>query len=84
MVLGRDGVLTLEGPAAATDSSEGASYAATAGRLRVDAFVNSACYELAAGTYAWSLTEARLTLTLVEDPCAVRRDLFAGDWSPSL
>jgi hypothetical protein len=83
MTLSADGVLTLAGPATATDSSEGASYADSGGRLRVDAFVNSACAELPAGVYAWNRDAQGLTLTLVEDPCDARPDLFAGRWLPA-
>lgn len=80
MTLEADGVLTLDGPAAATESSEGASYADADGLLRVDAFVNSACPELPAGEYAWTRDASGLTLTLVEDRCGPRVDLFAGRW----
>ena len=80
MVLERDGVLTLNGPVGATASSEGASYSATAGRVRVDAFANSVCDELAAGTYAWMVRGDALTVTLIDDPCTARRDLFVGTW----
>ncbi len=80
MTLTADGVLTLDGPATATDSSEGASYADSGGQLRVDAFVNSACSELPAGVYAWTRDARGLTLSLVEDACDARPDLFAGRW----
>ena len=43
-------------------------------------FVNSACPEQAAGVYEWRTGGSTLTLTLVEDPCAARIDVFAGTW----
>jgi hypothetical protein len=83
MTLSADGFHTLAGPPTATDSSEGASYVDSGGRLRVDAFVNSACAELPAGVYAWNRDARGLTLTLVADACDARPDLFAGRWLPA-
>jgi hypothetical protein len=83
MRFGSNGVLTLHGPATSTTASDGASYDVQDGRIRVDAFVNSACPELPAGEYAWSQTGGVLTLTLVEDLCRVRTSLMAGTWQPA-
>lgn len=75
-----DGVLTLSGPQAVTASSEGASYAVTDGRLRVDVFVNSVCPEMSAGVYAIDVSADTLTLSAFEDPCPVRADVLVGSW----
>jgi hypothetical protein len=80
LAIADDGVLLLSGPARTKVSSEGASYAATDAQIRIDVFVNSACPEMAAGVYGWERTGARLTLTLVEDPCEARAEMFDGTW----
>jgi hypothetical protein len=80
MALTDDGVLRLSGPETVTASIEGASYAATAGRLRIDAFANSVCDQKAAGLYTWQVSGDALVLALVEDPCAGRVEVFAGTW----
>lgn len=83
MTLSADGVMSLAGPTRAADSVEGASYAESRGRLRVDVFVNSACPELPAGVYGWARDSGGLRLTLDEDPCRSRADLFVGRWQPA-
>lgn len=79
MTLTPEGVLRLTGPAGAP-SSEGASYSTDGRRVRVDAFVNNVCAELPAGTYGWTVAAGDLTLSLLDDPCSPRADLFSGTW----
>lgn len=76
------GILTLDGPAGAP-SSEGASYSDLGGRIRVDAFVNSACAELPAGVYTWDTSGRLLTLRVEDDPCPARVDVLDGTWRRS-
>lgn len=79
MTLTPEGVLRLTGPAGAP-SSEGASYSIDGRRVRVDAFVNNVCADLPAGTYGWTVATGDLTLSLLDDPCTPRADLFSGTW----
>lgn len=81
LTLEPDGVLALSGPATAQDSTEGASYELTAGHLRVDAFVNSACPELPAGVYEWQVSGDSLRLDAVSEQCLPRAELFVGTWT---
>lgn len=81
MGLTADGVLSLTGPAG-TPPAEGASYSTDGSELRIDAFVNNVCAELAAGSYAWVIASGDLTLVVLDDPCPTRVDVFAGTWGP--
>ena len=62
-------------------ATDGVGYYVTGARLRVNAFANDACTNLAAGTYAWRVRADVLTLSVVSDPCAARRAVLGGRWT---
>ena len=74
------GVLGMTGPVGARSVTDGAAYAVTGAQVRVDAFVNSVCYELAPGAYTWVVVADGLRLTPLSDDCAARVELLAGTW----
>jgi hypothetical protein len=74
------GVLGLTGPAGGP-ATDGVAYSLEADRLRVDAFANDLCANLAAGAYRWSVTRGALTLAVISDPCDARVAVFAGRWT---
>jgi hypothetical protein len=77
---GVGGVLSLAGPSAGP-ATDGVGYAVTGPRLRVNAFGNDVCTNLAAGTYTWRVHADVLTLSVVSDPCAARRAVLGGRWT---
>ncbi len=81
MELREDGVMVLAAPASSSVQTDGISYEATAGDVRFDAFVNDLCAELPAGAYRWSVSEAGLRLTVVDETCAARALVFEGTWT---
>jgi len=75
-------VLEIEAPADTGEETDGASYATTSSTLRLDAFVNGSCYELAPGSYRWTLTGSTvLQLQADDEPCQARREIFGGAWT---
>ena len=74
-------VLRIDAPAG-IEGTDGASYDATASTLRLDAFANGACDNLAPGTYRWTVTGSRvLQLQAESEPCGPRRNTFDGSWT---
>ena len=80
VTFGDGGVLGLTGPSGAQGLSDGAAYAVTGAQVRVDAFVNSVCYERAPGTYTWAVVADGLRLTPRDDDCEPRAELLSGTW----
>lgn len=80
VTFGDGGVLGLTAPAGAESVTDGAAYAVTGAQVRVDAFVNSVCYELAPGAYTWAVVADGLRLTPLADDCDARVELLAGTW----
>ena len=77
-------VLAISAPPGAPEGTDGASYDATSSIVRVDAFANGACSELAPGSYRWTLTGSDLLrLQAGDEPCDVRREVFDGAWTSS-
>ena len=86
MTLGDGRVLGLVAPAGVSAErapTDGASYQITEDTLTVDAFTNGVCSELPLGTYSWTAVGDGLLLQALNEPCAVRREVFAGLWQPS-
>jgi hypothetical protein len=81
MDLGADGVVTLEAPAGSPVETDGVSYGLTDDLLRLDAFVNGVCAEQPAGQYRWAVVGATLWLTVVDEPCDQRAEVFEGSWT---
>lgn len=78
----RGAVLQIEAPAGTDEAIDGASYATTSSTLRLDAFANGSCYELAPGSYRWTLTGSTvLQLQHDDEPCQARRRVFDGAWT---
>jgi hypothetical protein len=80
VTFGADRVLDLVPPARAAEVTDGTSYEVTGSQLRVDAFVNSVCYELPPGAYAWARDGGGLRITVIDDQCTARVELFTGVW----
>jgi hypothetical protein len=81
VTLQRNGAMVLDSPTGARNVDDGAAFAVSGSQLRLDAFVNGVCPDEAPGTYGWSRTGGRLILVTITEPCAIRRDLFAGTWA---
>ncbi len=74
------GVLALTGPVAGP-ATDGVAYTVDADRLRVNAFANDLCANLAAGVYRWTVDGKSLTLAVISDPCGARVAVFGGRWT---
>jgi hypothetical protein len=78
MRLQPDGLVLLSPPASFAPGSAGltgVAFSLEADRFRTNLFYNDACDSIA--TYTWALQAGRLSLTPVDDTCAIRRTLLA-------
>jgi hypothetical protein len=81
MRLLEDGTLTIVSPRRFDLPGDPSTFTVTDGRMTTDALVGSECKEL--GTYRVRHSEGRLTLVPIEEPCELRRILFASrPWRP--
>jgi hypothetical protein len=77
------GLLTVTAPPAYPGVVSGVLYAVVGDELRTDLFSQDLCSGQPLGRYAMTRSSARLTLTLVDDPCPRRvAVLTATSWTP--
>ncbi len=79
MRLQPDGLVLLSPPstfAPGPGGLTGVAYSLDGDRFRTNLFYNDACN--AVGTYTWSLLAGQLSLTPVDDRCAIRVTLLAA------
>ncbi len=74
------GVLMLSPPTRAREVGDGAAYTTDGPQVRMDAFVNSLCDGLPPGVYGWAQTGGGLRLTVLDDACEARAEVFEGTW----
>jgi hypothetical protein len=78
MRLQPEGVVFLSPPATFVPGASGLSgiaFSLVGDRFRTNLFYNDYCNSI--GTYAWSRAGNKLTFTLVDDTCSIRRTLLA-------
>jgi hypothetical protein len=75
------GVMVLSPPTTFVGSVTGIAFELDGDVFRTNAFSSGplACGSVA-GTYHWSLTDDRLVLTPLDEPCARRATLFGRTW----
>jgi hypothetical protein len=71
-----DGLLTAQGPAGATLSTQPTHYQVTGDRILTTAFASGTCSGV--GVYRWSREGPSLSFAVVSDPCATRVALFTA------
>jgi hypothetical protein len=76
-----NGVLSVTAPSGFAGTRTGYSYAITGDRLTTDLFGSDVCSTLLPGSYTWELAGEFLRLTVVDESCAGRAALLAGqEW----
>jgi hypothetical protein len=78
------GVLSVMAPTGFAGTRTGYVYEVTGDQLVTDLFGSDVCTTLLPGTYRWELAGDSLTFAVVDDPCAGRAALLAGqEWRPN-
>lgn len=76
-----DGVLSVTAPTGFAGTRTGYSYTVTGDRLVTDLFGSDVCTTQLPGSYRWELVGESLTFTVIDEPCAGRAALLAGqEW----